>query len=213
MSGKGKESDLGLLLKSLLKERSLSMRKLSELTEMDIATISRIINGKQQAKLKHLQHFASHLNITLENLIKAAGYDMDGKPEELPSNLPYSVDMIQEILKSYKLVDTEFTISRVKQELAKYEQYAETQEGHQIICRDFQTKVEQVGSVGPFIEQLREMYMKYCDEVTLVKERTILGSALLYFILSTDIIPDYVFPIGYLDDAIAVQLVMNRLAK
>jgi uncharacterized membrane protein YkvA (DUF1232 family) len=189
------------------------MRKLSELTEIDIATISRIINGKQQAKLKHLQHFAYHLNITLEKLIKAAGYDIDGKPEERQSNIHYSVDMIQDILKSYKLVDTEFTISRVKQELAKYEQYAQTEEGHQIICRDFQTKVEQVGSGGPFIEQLRKMYIKYFDEATLITERTILGSALLYFILSTDIIPDYVFPIGYLDDAIAVQLVMNRLAK
>ncbi|MEH7609111.1 DUF1232 domain-containing protein [Priestia megaterium] len=35
----------------------------------------------------------------------------------------------------------------------------------------------------------------------------------MYFILPTDIIPDYVFPIGYLDDAIAVQLVMNQLAE
>ena len=34
-------------------------------------------------------------------------------------------------------------------------------------------------------------------------KRSIIGSALLYFILSTDIIPDYVFPFGYLDDTIA----------
>ncbi|MED1203624.1 DUF1232 domain-containing protein [Heyndrickxia acidicola] len=213
MSEKNHAKDLGFLLKGLLKEKSLSMRKLSVLTEIDIATISRIINGKQQAKLNHLQQFSLHLSIPLEKLIQAAGYDIGGKQEEVPSDIHYSFDMIQEILKSYKLVDTTFTISRIQQELAKYEQYAKTEEGHQLICRDFQTKLEQVGNAGPFIEQLRDLYMKYCDEVTLLHERTILGSALLYFILSTDIIPDYVFPIGYLDDAIAVQLVINRLAK
>ncbi len=34
-----------------------------------------------------------------------------------------------------------------------------------------------------------------------MEERCILGSVLLYFVLATDVIPDYVFPIGYLDDA------------
>jgi uncharacterized membrane protein YkvA (DUF1232 family) len=38
-----------------------------------------------------------------------------------------------------------------------------------------------------------------------------MGSALLYFILPVDVIPDYIFPIGYLDDAIAVQLVLGWL--
>lgn len=40
-----------------------------------------------------------------------------------------------------------------------------------------------------------------------------MGSALIYFILSVDVIPDYIFPIGYLDDAVAVQLVLNALMK
>jgi uncharacterized membrane protein YkvA (DUF1232 family) len=82
-----------------------------------------------------------------------------------------------------------------------------------MICNNFQTKIEQVGSVGTFIDQLKQMYLEYCDEKTSAAKRSILGSALLYFILPTDIIPDYVFPIGYLDDAIAVQLVMNQLTE
>ncbi|WP_028403159.1 DUF1232 domain-containing protein [Ectobacillus panaciterrae] len=213
MSEKNKEQNLGLLLKSLLKKHSLSMRKLSVLTGIDTATISRIVNGKQQAKLNHLQQFAYHLNISLEKLIEAAGFDVGGRKEELRSDIHYSVDSIQEILESFKLVDTQFTMARVEQELAKYEQYAQTEEGHRIICEGFKTKVEQVSSVGPFIEQLKQMYIQYCDDATLTTERAILGSALLYFILSADIIPDYVFPIGYLDDAIAVQFVLNRLAK
>lgn len=41
-------SPLGLLLRELLKDRSLSMRKLSELSKIDTATISRVINGKEK---------------------------------------------------------------------------------------------------------------------------------------------------------------------
>ncbi|HDX9589105.1 TPA: DUF1232 domain-containing protein [Bacillus pseudomycoides] len=207
------EQNLGLLLRALLKEHSLSMRKLSVLTGIDTATISRIVNGKQQPKLNHLQQFAYHLNTSLEKLIEATGLEVNKKQEELQSDIYYSIDSIKEILESFKLVDTQFTMERIKQELVKYEQYAQTEEGHQIIYKDFKTKVEQVGSVGPFIDQLKQMYIEYCDDTTSITKRAILGSALLYFILSTDIIPDYVFPIGYLDDAIAVQLVMNRLVE
>ncbi len=39
-----------------------------------------------------------------------------------------------------------------------------------------------------------------------------MGGALLYFIVSVDVIPDYIFPIGYIDDAAAVQFVFNQLS-
>jgi uncharacterized membrane protein YkvA (DUF1232 family)/DNA-binding Xre family transcriptional regulator len=213
MLEKNKDHNLGLLLKMLLKKHSLSMRKLSVLTGIDTATISRIVNGKQKAKLNHLQQFAYHLNTPLEKLVVAAGYDMGRGQEELKSDIQYSVDTLQEILQSFKLVDTQFTLAHVENELAKFEQYAQTEEGHRIIFEDFTKKIEQVGSVGPFIEQLKQLYNQYCDPTSLSSERAIIGSALLYFILSTDVIPDYIYPVGYLDDTIAVQLVLNRLAK
>ncbi|MFL7941146.1 DUF1232 domain-containing protein [Priestia sp. TSO9] len=211
MSNTQNDQSLGLLLRSLLKENALSMRKLSSLTGIDTATISRIINGKQQANLHHLKQFAHYLNTPLEALIDPAG--ANNTENEVETGIHYSIDKIQEILKSFNIVDTNFTIERVEQELTKYKQYAQTDEGHSMICNNFQTKIEQVGSVGTFIDQLKQMYLEYCDEKTSDTKRSILGSALLYFILPTDIIPDYVFPIGYLDDAIAVQLVMNQLAE
>ncbi len=64
-----------------------------------------------------------------------------------------------------------------------------------------------------FIEQLTDMYQQFCNETISKEERAVLGSALLYFILSTDIIPDYLFPIGYLDDAIAVELAKEKLLE
>lgn len=48
------------------------------------------------------------------------------------------------------------------------------------------------------------MYFEYCNEEMLVVKCFILGSVLLYFILFIDIISDYVFLIGYLDDVIVV---------
>ena len=210
---KNKDHNLGSLIKKLLKEHSLSMRKLSGLTGIDPATISRIVNGKQQAKLNHLQQFALHLNTPLEKLIEAAGYEIGERKEESKPDFLYSVDTIQEILHSFNLMDTQFSLKSVERELAKYEEYAKTEEGDRMIRDNFKKKMEQIGSVGPFIEQLEHMYIKYCDSTTSAAKRSIIGSALLYFILSTDIIPDYVYPFGYLDDTIAVQLVLKRLEK
>jgi len=70
-----------------------------------------------------------------------------------------------------------------------------------------------VGSVGPFINKLKELYEKFTTDKGTLFELTIIGSTLLYFIIPVDVIPDYVFPIGYLDDAIAVQLTGKSLLK
>ena len=102
---------------------------------------------------------------------------------------------------------------RVKQELENYERYAQTTEGEKRIHDSFASKLEQIDSAYPFIEQLTDMYQQFCNETISKEERAVLGSALLYFILSTDIIPDYLFPIGYLDDAIAVELAREKLIE
>ncbi|MFM1653934.1 DUF1232 domain-containing protein [Brevibacillus sp. B_LB10_24] len=213
MSFEKTDVDLGTMLKTLLKERSLSMRKLSALTGIDTATISRIANGKQQAKPDHLQQFARHLGVPTQRLFQAAGFDVGRQNSGKPSDIHESVDTIQEVLVSSNLLDQQFTTERVRQELIKYEKYALTEEGQRIILEDFRPKVEQVSGAGPFIDQLKHMFELFCSKSVTPTERALIGSALLYFILSTDIIPDYVFPIGYLDDAIAVQLVLDRLAQ
>ena len=204
---------LGSLLKTALRERSLSMRKLSELTAIDTATISRIANGKQPANARHLQRIAHALNLPVSQLFSAAGFEVGGPRQEMASDIRTVMDDIQEVLKSSNLFSEQYTTDQVEQELFRYEQYAQTEEGQRIIREDFRAKVNQVSGVGPFIEQLKQMHEQFCTDDITPDERTMLGSALLYFILSTDIIPDYVFPIGYLDDAIAVRLVLKRLSQ
>jgi len=207
------ESNFGVVLKSLLHENSLSMRKLSVLTGIDTATISRIVNGKQSAKPNHLKLFAEHLHVPLAMLVEAAMLDGSELERERLSDLHHSINTIQDVLTSSSNFDPQFTTERVQQELVKYEQYARTAEGKQLIRDDFHSKVEQVNGAGPFIEKLNRMFEQYCHEDISPEEQAVLGSGLLYFISAVDIIPDYLFPIGYVDDAIAVQLVMERLSR
>ncbi|MBS4197512.1 DUF1232 domain-containing protein [Lederbergia citri] len=206
--------NLGSLIKSLLKERSLSMRKLSMLTGIDTATISRIVNNKQMAKPSHLQQFANHLGVPMAVLLQAAGYDIEKvENNTMESDMYESIDTIHQVLVTSNFLGDTFKIEQVHQELVKYEQYALTEEGEKRIREEFEAKMEQVRGAGPFMNELKKMHQIYLDEHTSEEKRSILGSALLYFILSTDIIPDYVFPFGYLDDAIAVQIVADRVSK
>ncbi|GAA3404963.1 DUF1232 domain-containing protein [Paenibacillus hodogayensis] len=207
----GNGERLGELLKTLLQERSLSMRKLGGLTGIDVATISRIAAGKQAAKAGQLQKIADNLNVPVGLLLEASGLKLNGP--DAPSDLQRSVDSIQETLAGSDWFDVRYTTVQVERELANYERYARTEEGRRLIHDGFAAKMQQVDGMGPFIEHLQTMYETFSKTGTSEDERALLGSALLYFILSTDIIPDYLFPIGYLDDAIAVHLTLRRLAQ
>ncbi|MBT2655839.1 helix-turn-helix domain-containing protein [Bacillus sp. ISL-18] len=211
MPVKGTETDLGLYLKRLLKERSLSMRKLSELTDIDTATISRIINGKRKATPDHLQKFAEHLGVPFSELFALAGYPMEEKVQQSSEKFT-TVESIQFLLESTNLIDGEFNIESVEQHLAKYEQYVQTEEGTENILKNFGEKIKKLGSVGPFINQIKGMYEKFITKNGTPRELVLIGSALIYFIISTDVIPDYFLPLGYIDDAIAIQIVMKWLS-
>ena len=206
-------NNLGLLLKEFLKERSLSMRKFSELTGIDTATISRIINNKRNATPHHLEKFADCLGVPLITLFEAAGYPIEQRQEKSESDIHTSVDAIQALLKSSNVYDNEFSVAQVEQKLESYGLFAQTEEGKNTIVKDFDEKIKNVGSVGPFINKLKELYERFLSGKGTLFELTIIGSTLLYFIIPVDVLPDYLFPIGYLDDAIAVQLTTKTLLK
>ena len=121
--------------------------------------------------------------------------------------------MIQEILDHLKDQTQRFTKRDIEQELAKYETYAMTEEGQEMIVEKFPDKRRQIVGAGPFVEELDEIYSRFSQSDITMEERCILGSVLLYFVLATDVIPDYIFPIGYLDDALAVQIARDRLSR
>lgn len=204
--------DIGLLLKALLKQRSLSMKKFSELTDIDTATISRIINGKRKANPNHLKKFSNCLEVPLSELFAAAGYPIEKNKEMQLDDIHSTINDIQEVLKTSNIYNETFTIDSVKQKLDSYTKYALTKDGKRFILMNFDKKVQKVGGIGPFIDHLKDMFLKFSGMQGSTRELALIGGALLYFISPIDVIPDYLFPIGYIDDALVIKLVLDLLS-
>ncbi|EKN65643.1 helix-turn-helix domain-containing protein [Neobacillus bataviensis LMG 21833] len=212
MSDMRMENRFGVFLKKLIEERFLSMRKLSALTDIDTATISRIINGKRKATPQHLQKFANCLDVPIAELFEAAGYTVKQEQNSHSSDIQMSIEHIQHVLKTSNVYDQQFSIESVKQQLAHYEQYVQTEEGKEIIHKSFTDKLKKLGSIGPFINQLKEMFERFQLQKGTTRDLVIIGSAILYFIVPVDVIPDYIFPVGFIDDAVAVQMIHSLLS-
>ncbi|MDA8333861.1 MAG: helix-turn-helix domain-containing protein [Peptococcaceae bacterium] len=212
----------GVYLRDRLLEMDMSMRKLANRCGYDPATISRLVNGKQEPRPDHLVRIAHVLQVPVIQLWQAAGFiGRDNIPEdpllkasphpsrEIPKNVARGNETD---LGVYSLQSLEsLHITRILAELEKYRLYAQTDEGHRLILEEFDKKMNQVKGIGPFIDKLHNMYGLYRDDRTEPEQRHIIGSVLLYFILPTDIIPDYLFPTGYLDDAMAIDIVWGQL--
>jgi uncharacterized membrane protein YkvA (DUF1232 family)/lambda repressor-like predicted transcriptional regulator len=216
------ENLFGTYLRSKLE--GISIRKLARECGVDPATISRLINGKQKPQPIHLEKIAHVLHLPVIKLWQAAGYIKDEQLQEKqtdefkiphhPSCTNKSATSLQPEVNfdSCTLPTMEgLDPARVKAELEKYYLYAQTDEGREIISLNFNKKIDQIKCVGPFITKLQALYQIYLEEKTDQKQKHIIGGLLLYFILPTDIIPDYLFPIGYLDDAMATEIIWQQI--
>ncbi|WP_249226533.1 DUF1232 domain-containing protein [Alicyclobacillus mengziensis] len=188
-------------VKSVLKKRSMSLRTLGKRTGIDVASISRMLSGKQKANPDYLQRMAVELGVPSDELFRAAGFDV-GRATSADS-----IDFVRELLNGQR-----FSKQAIELELTKYEDYARTNEGVNLIVEKFPEKRQQVPGTGPFLDQLDQMFIDFLKSNS-DEERSILGSGLLYFVLSTDVIPDYIFPIGYIDDALAIQIARDRFSR
>ncbi len=205
--------NFGPCLKELMDERGMSLRQFSRETEIDKATVSRIINGKRKANIGHLNTFAACLNIPLNELLHAVGYPVDDEHPGDTTAVTLSADEIYHTLTETGFYNGDFSTDEVRQQLKQYEQYAETEEGEKIILEQFDKKIEKISGAGPFIEQLKDFYSQFSERKNTNYKLCIMGSALLYFIIPIDVIPDYVFPMGYIDDAIAVKITFKLLSS
>lgn len=202
-------SELGTIVKSAMTEQALSLRKLSELSGISSSSISRILNNKQPASMHHLQVFSKQLNIPIEQLLQAVGI---GVSEKMNKDSNIILKMIRDILKSFD-IELDDIINDIARELKKNEQYAKTSTGKDVILNNFASKLKELNGAGAIINQLNALYELYRSKDIDPNAQAVIGSVLLYFIHMPDVIPDYAFPIGYLDDAIAVTLTVNRLSQ
>lgn len=198
------------LLSHLMEERSLSIRKLGKLSGIDHATISKIMNGKRKVNLTHLQKLSSSLDVELTTLMDAAGYTTESKGKS-GSEIQDSLEAIQKLMKTTNTYNGDFTLKQIKQEIADYQDYSQTDEGRETILQEFKSKIDKTGSLGPHIANLRTMFLRFSTKAGTTHELTLMGAALLYFIVTTDLIPDYLFAIGFLDDALIVQSILQHM--
>lgn len=202
-------TELGAIIKTAMIEQSLSLRKLSELSGISSASISRILSNKQPASMHHLQVFAKQLNIPIEQLLQAVGI---GVNEKMNTDSNIIMNMISDVLKSFDL-ELDDIISDIQKELKKYELYARTLSGKEVILNNFVSKLNELNGAGAIINQMNALFELFRSKDIDPNVQAVIGSTLLYFIHMPDAIPDYAFPIGYLDDAIAVTLTVNRLSE
>jgi uncharacterized membrane protein YkvA (DUF1232 family)/lambda repressor-like predicted transcriptional regulator len=205
-----KQSKLEETVKGLLQNRALSMRRLASLTGINVATISKMLAGKQRVNPEYLQTIAQHLSVPPATLFAAAGFNIETMSIQSEDT---SMTHIEEILRRTGLQAHQFSRLSIQQELTKYDGYAKTAEGHELIVTKFPEKRKQISGSGPFVDDLDKMFDRYLETDVSDEERIILGSGLLYFVLSTDAIPDFIFPIGYLDDALAIQITYDRISN
>lgn len=68
------------------------------------------------------------------------------------------------------------------------------------VRRDFWAKLKRFASRVPFVEDIVAAYYCALDPATPLRVRGMLLAALAYFILPTDLIPDFIGGLGFADD-------------
>lgn len=204
-------SKLGKLLKHEIKKQNISIRQLSKLTNISASTISRIITGKQVATVEHLKLFSSKLNLSIELLLDAMGVS-NMKQTSSTHNNDLLINSLQEIIEDFP-INFDSIIADILKELSKLEEYAKTSDGQEFILNNFNDKINNTNSIGPTINKLHHYYKLFCSSKINDYKKSIIGSALLYFIWTAEVIPDYLYPIGHLDDALALNLTEKKLAQ
>jgi len=200
---------IGKLLKQLLSTNQMSMRQLARLSDIDAATISRIVNGKRRPTLDHLRKFAAVFDISLSVLVDAASEEtIKEKSKAFKPAFEKDVETLLPLLAS-----AGFSSEHIEVKFTECMQAVEMEKGRNEVLRDFQPKLAHIQGQGPFIERLQAFYKRFMQREGTKREMILMGSALLYFILPIDAVPDHLFPIGYLDDAVVVQMATNLLTK
>lgn len=211
------QNKIGLILRQALNEKSYTIRYFAEQTSIDKATISRILTGRRKPNLQHLRKISAVLEVPLNDLVTAM--ENDGDPFTVLMKKPIndkvmdkqSLKEIKVLQKSIELYDPTITIKSISSELEGYGEYAMEAEGRNLVKEGFEAKVTNFGDMGPYIQRLKSWHRQYRISKGGKKELAIMGGALLYFILPLDLLHDYVFAVGYLDDCLAIQLAGNKL--
>ncbi|HWA43768.1 MAG TPA: YkvA family protein [Hypericibacter adhaerens] len=80
------------------------------------------------------------------------------------------------------------------------------------VARGFWTKLRRVAGKLPFLDLLISVYYCGLDPATPLRAKATIMGALAYFILPTDLIPDFFTGIGFIDDATVLYAAARTVA-
>lgn len=206
---------IGRRLKEVMYQKGLSLRKLSKQVDIDVSTLSRMINNKQKPNMNHLEKLSEALDMPFDELLVDMGYDFKLN-KRVSSN---SLDRLiaegkvgnEDIFNICTHLEDEKVVNDIEKELDKYSQYMYMPEGKEMIMNGFESKLKSVGQIGPVIELIKSLYQEFCQLDITLAMAILIGSGLLYFIISPDVIPDFLFPLGFIDDVIAIKMIKRKI--
>jgi uncharacterized membrane protein YkvA (DUF1232 family) len=82
-----------------------------------------------------------------------------------------------------------------------------------IVGRGFWTKVRRTLGRVPFLDQAVAAYFCATDAATPRYVKALLLAAIAYFVVPTDMIPDFITGIGFVDDASVLAGAINRVRR
>ncbi len=81
------------------------------------------------------------------------------------------------------------------------------------VRRDFWPKIRRVLGRVPFAAELVAAYYCALDPATPASAKAILLSALAYFIMPVDLVPDFIAALGFTDDAAVLYMAVNKVRQ
>ncbi len=177
--------------------QGLSLRALGRAAGVSHSSVSRLLAGRARPTAGLLRALAPVLGCPADELLAAAGLAR-----------PAGADDPWEALRRLGVDPAPPALAaRVAERLEHLRAYAATPAAAETVRGGLEPKLAALGAGGPVIDRLRalsHLYLEGTDAPTAA--RLAAGSAVLYFLVAVDAIDDFLFPLGYLDDAIAIAL-------
>lgn len=197
----------------------LSQRALARRAGVSHSAVSRLLSGRARPTAGLLRALAAPLGLPAEVLLRDAGL-LGGASEPPPPTAQRggpSGEGPADLWQALRALGVEPAppglVARVAERLERLRAYAGTEEARAAVREGLERKLAALGAQGPVVERLRELARVYLDDATPAAARAAAGSGVLYFLLAVDAIDDFVFPVGYLDDAVAVALAAAEVGR
>jgi len=85
-----------------------------------------------------------------------------------------------------------------------------TPDGRQLIAEGLEAAIRRSKLGGVMLDKVRLMYDYFRDPDEPWKPKVLIGAALLYLIIPSDVIPDWFAVVGFADDFAAIAFVFNQ---